>query len=553
MQRQESLTAVQYLLWNAIEHSKAGELAEAERQCLQILAIDVRHEEALNLLGAVLHETGRPEAAAKMIRRAIAVNGKKAVYHCGLGHVLEDLSQHEEAIATYKQALALQANYAEANFGLGNVYRKQGKLEEAVAEYERALQLDPDNVLFHNNLGATFYAQDKFEAAKAEYGRALALKADDELALNNLGVVFYSEDKLDEALNCYERAIAIKPDYAGAHWNQSLAQLRQGDFAAGWRNYEWRCSRENAPRSFPFPLWRGEPLKGARILLHSEQGLGDTLQFLRYLPLIQAMDCSVVLEVQEPLQRIAAQLPGLAALVHGGDDLPPLDWQCPMMSVPLAFETTLETIPAQVPYITVPEEAREAAAVRDWPDEGLRVGLVWAGNPSHIDDRRRSIPLSFLEPLFGVEGAHFFSLQMGPSVAQLADTEAQITDLTPAISDMADTAALIEQLDLVICVDTAVAHLAGALARPAWVLLPFAPDWRWLREREDSPWYPTLRLFRQPKLRDWTSVVEKVRDELVKEADQVSMKSQKESVSSAPSSLSMRRAARSTSSMRPWR
>ncbi|MDR3775809.1 MAG: tetratricopeptide repeat-containing glycosyltransferase family protein [Terracidiphilus sp.] len=540
-------------MWNAMQHCQAGELAEAERQCLQILAIDVRHEEALNLLGAVLHQAGRPEAAAKMIRRAIAINAKKAVYHCELGHVLDDLGKHEEAMAAYKQAQALQADYAEVNFGLGNVYRKQGKLEEAVAEYERALQLSPDNVLFHNNLGATFHAQDKFEEAKAEYHRALALKLDDELALNNMGVAYYAEGKLDEALDCYERAIAVKPDYNGAHWNQSLAQLRQGDFAAGWRNYEWRCLRDNAPRCFPLPLWRGEPLKGARILLHSEQGLGDTLQFLRYLPMVQAMGCSVVLEVQEPLQRIAAELPGLAALVHGGDALPPLDWQCPMMSLPLAFNTTLETIPAQVPYITVPEEAREAAAARDWLEEGLRVGLVWAGNPSHIDDRRRSIPLSSLEPLFCVEGVHFYSLQMGPSAVHLATTGAQITDLTPAISDMADTAALIEQLDLVICVDTAVAHLAGAMARPAWILLPFAPDWRWLQEREDSPWYPTLRLFRQPKLRDWASVIEKVRDALVKETDQLSMKSQKESVSSAPSSLSMRRAARSTSSIRPCR
>jgi hypothetical protein len=242
--------------------------------------------------------------------------------------------------------------------------------------------------------------------------------------------------------------------------------------------------------------------------------LGDTLQFLRYVPMVQAAGGTVILDVQRSLLRLAAELPGIAALEATGDPLPPFEWHCPLMSLPAAFGTAIESIPAQVPYLRVPAEAKQSAESLEWPIDGLRVGLVWSGNPLFPEDRLRSIPLSGFEPLLALNGVHFFSLQMGPAASQLAEVGAPAIDLQPAIGDMADTAALIEKLDLVITVDTAVAHLAGALGKPVWVLLPFAPDWRWLMEREDSPWYPTMRLFRQPKFGNWPSVLERVRGEL---------------------------------------
>ncbi len=284
----------------------------------------------------------------------------------------------------------------------------------------------------------------------------------------------------------------------------------------GWRGYEVRRERKrNAPRKFDAPLWRGGDLNGTRILLHAEQGLGDSLQFLRYVPLVQASGGRVLLDVPLALRRLAGELPGLEALTATGEGLGSFEWQCPFMSLPLGFATVMDTIPAQVPYLRVPEEARQKAAVRNWP-ERLRVGVVWSGNPRYSDDQARSVPLPLLAPLFGMEGMRWFSLQLGAAAEQLAGMQAEVVDLRDGIADMADTAALVERLDLVIAVDTAVAHLAGALGRPVWVLLPFAPDWRWLLEREDSPWYPSARLFRQPRPGDWGSVMERVGAELRK-------------------------------------
>ncbi len=261
---------------------------------------------------------------------------------------------------------------------------------------------------------------------------------------------------------------------------------------------------------FPPPQWRGEPLHGARILLHGEQGLGDTLQFLRFLPMVQATGASVLLEVQPPLRSLAAQLPGVTALFTSGEPLPPFDWHCPLMSLPTALGIASESLPAPRSYLSIPDAAQQKAAALPWPATGLRVGIAWAGNAAHTKDRYRSLPLALLEPLLRLEGVHFYSLQMGPPAAQLQSLQAPITDLRPAITDMADTAALIAHLDLVIAVDTSVVHLAGALGKPVWLMLPAAPDWRWMLHRDDSPWYPSMRLFRQPTLNDWPHVVAQI-------------------------------------------
>ncbi len=301
--------------------------------------------------------------------------------------------------------------------------------------------------------------------------------------------------------------------------NKSLLELLKGDYASGWHNYEVRW-KVYAPRVFSQPLWHGQQLNSARILLHAEQGLGDSLQFLRFVPRVTEADGTVVLDVPINLHRIAALIPGIATLVSAGAPLPPFDFHSPLLSLPLAFGATLETIPAQVPYLTVPDDALRKAAAFSWPATGLCVGLAWSGNPNHPKNRSRSIPLALLEPLFRMEGVHFYSMQMGQAAEELKTVQAAITDLAPLTGDMADTAAHMAHMDLVITIDTSIAHLTGALGKPLWVLLTRLPDWRWLLDREDSPWYPTARLFRQSKSGDWTPVIEKLHKALDEHAAQ---------------------------------
>jgi tetratricopeptide (TPR) repeat protein len=331
----------------------------------------------------------------------------------------------------------------------------------------------------------------------------------------NLGNNERSQGRLEQAIQRYDQALRLNPDYVEAQWSRSLVELLVGDFDRGWRDYESRHRRKkNAPRDFPQPIWRGEPLNGERILLHSEQGFGDSIQLLRYVPLVQAVGGRVILDVPSSLLRLAAGIPGCESVVATEEQPPPFDWHCPLMSLPLAFKTSIATIPSHVPYLKAPEQAKRDADKIKWVDHDLRVGLVWSGNPKYAEDRNRSISLSQFSSLIHLEGVQFYSLQMGPAASQLGHVGIPVVDLQSAIQDMADTAAMIAQLDLVITVDTSVAHLAGSLAKPTWVLLPYAPDWRWLMDRQDSPWYPTVRLFRQPKFGDWQSVMERVGSEL---------------------------------------
>jgi hypothetical protein len=319
--------------------------------------------------------------------------------------------------------------------------------------------------------------------------------------------------RLDEARASFDRAVGIRPDFAQARWNRAQAMLLAGDFAQGWREHEWRLkAHPELQRAFAQPLWLGEvPLDGKTILLHAEQGLGDTLQFCRYAPLVAARGGRVVLEVQKPLVDLMRDLPGVAAVVARGEPLPDFDLHCPLLSLPLAFGTRLDTIPAQMPYLGAPAE--RAAGWEARLTKRPRIGLVWSGNAGHKRDRARSIPLYALMPVFDLDAATFVSLQKEARAADAAVLKqtAKLIDVGAELETFADTAALIRQLDLVIAVDTSVAHLAGALGKPLWLLLPAAPDWRWLAGREDSPWYPTARLFRQTVTRAWGPVVARVR------------------------------------------
>jgi tetratricopeptide (TPR) repeat protein len=525
-----------------------GKLDEAVRVCERALAINPTSAEACNNLATALRAQGDVTNAILRYREAIALREDYVAAHFNLGVLLQLEGQLAEAAIQYQRTLALKPDYAQGYYNLGVLRQIEGRLDEALRCFETALTLNSDYFEAHNNLGAILELQGKTSEAVDHYKRALALSPgyaeayynlghalqsegmlDDAIAnyqqalklkrdyieaYNNLGSIFELQGKLAEAVAHYKQALAFNPDHAGAKFNLALLQLLLGDIAGGFNNYEWRWHSFCTPRGFTQPQWRGEPLHGARILLHAEQGLGDTLQFLRFLPMVQAAGGSVILEVQAPLRRIAAQLDGVSTLVTCGEPLPPFEWQCPLMSLPSALGITSTTIPAPGRYLSVPEVALRKADTLPWPTQGLKVGIAWAGNASHTKDRYRSIPLALLEPLLRVEGIHFYSLQMGSGTAQLAACAAPITDLRDAIEDMADTAALMTHLDLVIAVDTSVVHLAGALGKPVWVMLPSAPDWRWLLNREDSPWYPTMRLFRQPRLNDWKAVVHRVCEQL---------------------------------------
>jgi tetratricopeptide (TPR) repeat protein len=492
-----------------------GKPQEARAAYEKALSLRSNYAEAHNNLAVLLREEGRLEEAGFHCQQALALAPDYAEAHTNLGNILADQGRADQAIAHHRRAIALNPNAVDAHINLGHVLRGQGKEEEALISLQQALTLRPDSAEALNNLGSVFEDQGKLEEATVHFRRALALQPNYVEAHNNLGNVLRKQAHYAEARQCYDQALALRPGYVEALWNRSLLELLLGNYPEGWRAYEVRSRRTvNRPREFPQPLWRGEPLGGARILLHSEQGLGDTLQFLRYVPRVQDAGGAVLLLVPPGLQPLVAPLLGASDRVVSEECLPPFDVQCPLMSLPLAFQTTLDSIPAEVPYLTVPDDALRRAENFQWPSEGFRVGLVWSGNPQHANDRFRSMRPETLAPLLSLDHIHFFSLQVGVSAEGIENLPARVTDLRPFITDMADTAALVYHLDLVITVDTAVAHLAGALAQPTWLLLPSAPDWRWLTDREDSPWYPTMRLFRQRQFGDWQPVMQRVRIEL---------------------------------------
>ena len=509
-----------------------GRLDEAKAQYREVLAIMPNSAETLCNLGFVFLTQGKVQEATEYFERAIAIKPGLAEIHFHLGNARKREGRLDEAIQCFEKAVTLKANYAEAYYNIGDVLLEQDRTDMAAARFEQALAVNPHMPEAHNGLGAARQAQTGFDRAVGHYERALLLRPDYAEAHSNYGSLIESQgsytpsyhdaasegtrafghlESLARATAHYERALDLRPDLIETRFNLGMAQLRAGDYLSGWINYESRWKTKKSPlknRHFSQPQWRGEPLNGARILLHAEQGLGDTLQFIRYIPMVQAVGGTIVLAVQSRLRRLLAEIPGIADVLSWGDPLPSFDWHCPLISLPLAFKTTLDTIPAQTPYLSAHHEAQMKVNGMVWPSGGLKVGLCWSGTPTFLDDpaRFRSVPFELLNPLM-LEGVELFSLQIDEAVAQIATAPRTIIDLSPYVSDMADTAAQLQQLDLVITVDTAIAHLAGALGVQTWVLLPFTSDWRWLQTRTDSPWYPTMRLFRQPKPGDWKSVI----------------------------------------------
>ena len=496
-------------------HQAQDRWAEAISAYRRAVSIRPDYAEAHNNLGNALRSAGQLDEAIASYQQAVAVQPGHVEAHNNLGLAYQANGQPDAAKASLERALALKPDYAEAHNNLGSVFAAEGQTGPAISCYRHALRLKPDFAEAHNNLGNALLTEGDLQESIASYQRALASRPAYADALNNLGNALQTVGQLDAAIRNYEQALALQPDLADAWWNLAYALLLKGDYAAGWPLYEWRwkaIGKHGALRDFAAPLWLGEsPLAGRTILLHHEQGLGDTLQMLRYVPLLADQGARVIIEVPPSLEALAAGVPGAATVVIRGQSLPAFDVHCPCMSLPLAFGTTLATIPASVPYLFVPEATRDTWRERLGKHTGLRIGLAWSGSGTHSNDRHRSLPLGRLLPLLRAgPGFHSLQKEYRPDDRTALAGESRLRDYSADLADLADTAGLIGELDLVITVDTAVAHLAGALGKPVWLLLPFAPDYRRLLERIDSPWYPTMRLFRQPAFGDWGAVIRTV-------------------------------------------
>ncbi len=483
----------------------------------QIRAAAERHFED----GSRRMAAGRDREALADFRAALELCPDLGEAELNVGLLLEKDGTLEDALACCRRAATLLPDRAESHFAVGNLCLKTRRLGEAVEAFRRALACQPAFPQAWLNLGNALRLANDLSGAVDCYQRAGALRPESVEVQVNLANAYRAQNLLPESLAAGERALALDPERPEAHLNYAMALLVSGELGRAWPHAEYRHAWKlgGAGREFSQPRWAGGTVPaGRRILLHGEQGLGDTLQFVRYVPLVAKLGATVHLEVQAPLRDLlAASLPEAASVTAFGHALPEFDLHCPLPSLPLAFGTELATIPARVPYVRVPP-----AQVERWRGffgGGARpkIGLAWAGNPTHPNDYNRSLPLAKLRDVFaGVSGARFFSLKKEVSAADavLLQESPEVVNLAPHLGDFADTAALIEQLDLVIAVDTSVAHLTGALGRPLWVLLPFSPDWRWLLGREDSPWYPSARLFRQPRTDDWDNVVARVRTEI---------------------------------------
>lgn len=434
----------------ALRHHQAGQLAEAESIYRQILGVDPNHPGALHLLGVIAMQVGQLEVAVDLIGKAVARAPAIGVFHSNLGEA----------------------------------FRKLGRLDEAAAAFQTAIRLQPDLIDAHNNYGIVLVAQGNIPAGIAEF----------------------------------QKCIAMDPNYVLAHDGLGLTLLLTGHLQEGWREQEWRWLKAGfeAKRHNDKPRWDGASLEGRTILLQVEQGYGDVFQFCRYAPLLAERGAKVLVEAVHDIHALLKTLPGVEAVVDPGGPLPPFDVTCTLMSVPMFFGTTLETIPANTPYLHADPQLVAQWKARLASDANFKVGIVWAGRPTHENDRNRSMRLDQFAPLADIPGVTFYSLQKGDAAAATKNPPAgmRLVDLSAELTDFNVTAAVIESLDLVIAVDTSVVHLAGALGKPAWVLLPFLPDWRWLLERTDSPWYPGMRLFRQPRAGDWVSVLAEVKDAL---------------------------------------
>ncbi len=501
---------------------RQGRLDDAAASCQRALQLEPSYPEAYMNLGSVLMLLERPEEAVHCFQDALELRPDFVAAQINLGSALAQQEKFDEAISWLLKAIALQPKHADIYNNLGKVLMDQAKADQAISCFVWAITLKPDHCDAHLNLSGAFQSQSKLDESLDHARHAEALAPDRVETLVGLGSTLRAQGRLDDAVASFNRAIACCTDrrqLPQIHADLAMALLARGDFVLGWEEYEWRMPAIGLGRDFNVPQWRGEAAVGRTLLIHAEQGFGDTLQFCRYASLAAERGLRIILEAQKPLVRLLRSLPGVEQVVGQGETLPDYDLHCPMMSLPLALRTTIETIPARVPYLHADADRcaywEHRFAVPDC--RGPRVGVLWAGN-SHTKklrlallDRRRSIAPAQLAPIFDVPGVQFFGLQKdGPNPPD----DFRLTDVMSGMNDFADTAALISTLDLVIAVDSAVAHLAGALDRPVWLMDRFDPCWRWLLNRSDTPWYPKLQIIRQSTPGKWDPVITKIADDL---------------------------------------
>jgi len=477
-----SQMTIQQALQMAFQHHQAGRLREAEPIYRQILSVQPDHPDVLHLMGILSSQAGRADVSVEFLRRRVALAPESAAIYVDLGTVL----------------------------------RATGQIEPAIAAFERAAALQPDLLNAHNSLAVTLHQYGRLDDAVQAYRRVLALRPDFHEARNNLGTALMHKGQIEDAIAVYRETLRLRPDEALTHHNLGMVLLMKGDFANGWAEYEWRTRSSELGTLAPNlakPRWDGSDLTGRRILLHMEQGAGDTFHFARYAPMLRQRGARIILACRPETVALMRSLAGVEQFVTTGDPMPEFDVHCSLLSLPLHFKTTLDNIPANVPYLHA-----DPALVNHWRPRvaglggRLKIGLVWAGRPDQPNDRNRSMSLDTLAPLAQAPGITFVSLQKGAASDQARNPPAglNLVDWTSELTNFSDTAALIETLDLVLTVDTSVAHLAGALGKPVWVMLAYVADWRYLLNREDSPWYPTMRLFRQSRIGDWQQPIQRV-------------------------------------------
>jgi len=470
----------------AISHHQAGRYSEAHRIYREILAADPKCVSAWNLLGVMATQLGRNEVAVQCLSNAVRLKGDSAEIHYNMGMALQGLWKLDEAIAAYRRAIELDPGHARAYNNIGAALKEQGRLAEAVAFIREALRLNP---------------------AMAE-------------AYCNLGNTLHRDGRWDEAREAFEKALGLDPDSADAHTNHAMVLLASGDFEHGWSEYDWRWKTGQIPqRRFEKPMWEGEPLAGRTILLHGEQGLGDNLQFIRYAPIVKEQGATVIVECSKALRRLAESCPGIDRVI-GTDEQPgAFDFHAPLLSLPRVLKTTLETVPANVPYVSA-----DAGLVAHWQERleglgGFRIGINWRGRTGQGMFRQRDIPLGHFAALTLLP-VSLVCLQQDASPEELAEAGGGTPifhpgeDFDRTHGAFMDTAAIMKNLDLVITSDTSLPHVAGALGASVWIALPRVAGWQWLRDRSDSPWYPTARLFRQKAHGDWTSVFAEIQGAL---------------------------------------
>jgi tetratricopeptide (TPR) repeat protein len=485
------------------------------------LQINPQHAASYNNLGVVFHEQKRFDEAIKVYERAIAIAPKYADAYYNRGNALKELERFEEALASYEESIALVPNHAEAYLGKGIALKDLKRIEEALLCYEKAININPEYTKVYFSQGVALHSLGRLEEALIHYDKAISIKSNYVDAHCNRGVLLGDLGRTEDASESLKKAISLAPNNALANFNLALCNLQSGNFKDGWNQYECRwesfkITPKNGARTFTQPLWLGgKSIQDKTILLHSEQGLGDTLQFCRYASLVANLGATVILEVQAPLVKLLSNLKGVSKVIASGDPLPQFDYQCPLLSLPLAFKTELDSIPASPKYL-VSDEKKLAHWQAILGEKKLpRVGVVWSGNAGYGNDINRSIGLNDLIDHLP-DNCEYVSLQkeIRDADRQMLTLNKKIRHFGGAFQDFLDTAALCDSMDLVISVDTSVAHLAGALGKPTWIMLPHNSDWRWLLEREDSPWYPSVKLYRKPTAGSWDFIMKRIQSDL---------------------------------------